>query len=389
MAGRGFGKTRTGAQWIQKRAEQGIARHIALVSQRAADARDVMVEGESGILACAPPWFKPIYESSKRRLTWPNGAMATCFSDEEPNQLRGPQHDSAWVDELAKFDNASRTWDNLELGLRLGENPQCIVTTTPQPIPVIRELVKDQATKITTGSTYENIHNLAPTYIDRVIKKYEGTRLGKQELHAILLENVEGALWNHELLEKAYLSRLSAGLQLIRFVVAVDPSASEGGNEAGIMAGALGNDGHVYVMGDHSLKASPEGWASKAIAAYHGTRADKIVAEINNGGAMVEAVIKAADPNVPVKTLWASRGKVTRAEPVVLLYEQGMVHHVGEFSELEDQLCTWVPGMPSPDRLDALVWLVTELKLEAAPPPRFAAGGRRIIRSTYGRFSVN
>jgi len=362
LAGRGFGKTRTGAETVRRWIESGQVKRIALVAETAADARDVMVEGESGILAISPKKNKPIYEPSKRRLTWPNGAIATTYSGDDPDQLRGPQHDKAWVDELAKMQYAQETWDNLELGLRLGTNPQCIITTTPRPIKIIKELIKDTQVVVTTGSSYENISNLASSFVQRVIKKYEGTRIGQQELHAKILDDTPGALWNRDILEDCRVTNIP---DFKRIVVGVDPEATseENSAETGIIIAALGMDNHGYVLEDMSIQASPDGWGKRVVAGYNKYKADRIAAEVNNGGEMVEFVIKTIDKRVSFKQLHASKSKQARAEPIAALYEQKKVHHMGFFADLEDQLCNWVPGEKSPDRLDALVWALTELML--------------------------
>lgn len=365
LAGRGFGKTRSGAQWVKSRVESGRAKRVALVGATAADVRDVMVEGESGILACSPPWFYPTYEPSKRRLTWPNGAIATCYSGDTPGQLRGPQHDAAWADEPQKWRYGVEAWDNLEFGLRLGEDPRAVATCTPLPIKLIREIMADPMTAITRGSTYANKANLAPSFIRRVLKKYEGTRLGRQELHAEILNDTPGALWTHDLLER---NRITKPPEFRRIVVAVDPNASsgEGSAETGIIAAALGVDGHGYVLDDDTLRGTPAEWARQAVATFNRHKANLMVAEVNNGGEMVVYTISTIDKLVPVKALHASRGKQARAEPISALYEQGLIHHVGMFADLETQLTSWVPatGAPSPDRMDALVWAFTELFLE-------------------------
>ena len=337
-SGRGFGKTRTGAEWVIERARQGFQR-IALVGQTKADVRDTMVElGESSILHRSPPWFKPEYEPSKRRLTWPNGAVAMIYSGDEPGQLRGPQHDSAWVDELAKFRYPQETWDNLMLGLRIGGQPQALVTTTPRPIRLIRELIQRPTTVDVRRPTWDNLAHLSPVYIREVIDPMRGTRLGRQELEGEILEDAPGALWKRGQIEA---TRVDKGPDLVRVVVAVDPSATgkETSDEAGIVVAGLGRDGHGYVLDDRTLRASPHGWGSAAVQAYHRWQADRIVAETNNGGEMVELTIRTVDANVPYKGLHASRGKRTRAEPVAALYEQGRVHHVGAFPELEDEMC--------------------------------------------------
>jgi phage terminase large subunit-like protein len=319
LAGRGFGKTRTLAEWVCQQVASGQASRIALVAATAADARDVLVEGESGILAVAPPWFRPIYEPSKRKLTWPNGAIARTYSAEEPDRLRGPQHDAAVCDELASW-SRPETWDMLQLGLRLGRNPRCLVATTPRPTKLIRELLAREGRDVvvTRGSTYENRANLAPGFFDQVIRKYEGTRLGRQELNAELLDDTPGALWSHSIIDAA---RQAAAPNLTRIVVAIDPAATSGedADETGIVVVGRDDQGHGYVLADASGKYQPVEWAKIAIAAYRANHADRIVAERNNGGDMVEATIRMVDQNVPVTTVWASRGKVTRAEPVSAL----------------------------------------------------------------------
>ena len=321
-----------------------------------------MVEGESGILACSPPWFMPTYQPTKRRLTWPNGTIATTYAGDAPEQLRGPQHHFAWGDEIAKWRYAQEAWDNLELGLRLGQHPQVVATTTPRPIPLLRQLLADPGTVVTRGSTYENVVNLAATFKERMLSRYEGTRLGRQELHAELLEDTPGALWTRALLEQTRVRTLPA---LRRLVVGVDP-----GHEAGIIVAALGDDDAGYVLEDLSLSGSPATWAGQAIAGYHKYKANLIVAEANHGGDMVLTTIATQDSTAATKKVWASTGKYARAEPCSALYEKGRVHHVGMFASLEDELVNWVPGegLPSPNRLDALVWSLTELML--TPPPR-------------------
>jgi phage terminase large subunit-like protein len=329
LAGRGFGKTRTLAEWVCEQVASGQASWIALVAATAADARDVLVEGESGILAVAPPGFQPVYEPSKRRLTWPNGAIARTYSAEEPDRLRGPQHDAAVCDELGSW-SRPETWDMLQFGLRLGRNPRCLVATTPRPTKLIRELLAREGRDVvvTRGSTYENRANLAPGFFDQVIRKYEGTRLGRQELNAELLEDTPGALWSHGIIDAA---RQAAAPNLARIVVAIDPAVTSGedADETGIVVVGKDNQGHGYVLADASGKYQPIEWAKTAIAAYRAHRADRIVAETNNGGDMVAATLRMVDPNVPFTAVRASRGKVTRAEPVSALYEQGRMHHVG------------------------------------------------------------
>lgn len=367
LAGRGFGKTRTGAEWVREKVESGNYNRLALVGETAADVRDVMIEGESGILSISPPWNKPIYKASLRRVEWPNGAIATTYSGVEPDQLRGPQHDAAWVDELAKFRYPQETWDNLELGLRLGNHPVCLATTTPKNIKIVKELILDEQTIVTSGSSYDNISNLPQKFIQRIIKKYEGTRLGEQELYAKILEDNPNALWSRELLDKY---RVFKAPELVRIAVAIDPSTTSEATsaETGIVIAGVDSAGQGYVIDDSSLRAKPNDWAMKAIAGYYKMNADIIVGEANNGGDMIETIIRNIDPNIPYKKVHASRGKYTRAEPVSMLYEQGKVHHVGSYSDLEDQMCNWIPGEKSPDRLDALVWALTELMLTGKQP---------------------
>lgn len=363
MAGRGFGKTRTGAEFVKHCIDSKGYRRIALVARTKADARDVMVEGESGLLSIYPSWNQPLYEPSKRRVTFPNGAIATTYSGDEPAQLRGPQHDLVWADELAawRYEDA---WDQAQFGLRLGDNPLCVVTTTPRPVKVIRDLLDDYQVLTTTGTTYENINNVAKRFLEKVKRKYEGTRLGQQELLAKILDDVPGALWTRAILDDG---RVMKHPDLKRIVVAIDPAmtVSEESNETGIIvAGVDGSQvSNGYVLDDVTISGSPSQWAQQAISAYHKYDADLIIAETNNGGDMVEHTIKTEDRAVNFKQVRASRGKYTRAEPISALYEQGRVHHVGMFAELEDQLCTWVPGDVSPDRLDACVWALTELML--------------------------
>lgn len=374
-AGRGFGKTRTGAEWVRGKVESGQAKRIALVARTAGDVRDVIVEGESGILAISPPWCRPEYQPSKRRLLWPNGAIATTYSADEPNSLRGPQHDAAWCDELAAWQYPD-AWDQLQFGLRLGTNPQCVVTTTPRPTPIIRSLVADTTTAVTTGSTYENKANLAKAFVEQIVKKYEGTRLGRQELYAEILDDAPGALWKRGQLEDDR-RKLEDVPDLVRVVIAIDPSVSADSDEAatGIVAVGLGADGHGYLLEDGSLvKPTPEQWARKAIELYERHEADRIIGEVNNGGDLVESNIRAIDRDVSYRSVRASRGKEVRAEPIAALDEQHRIHHVGLWPELEDELCTWEPGVSknSPNRLDAYVWGFTELML-----------GGQVIKNAY------
>lgn len=363
LSGRGWGKTRTGAEWVKK--VKNTCGRIALVGETAADVRDVMIEGDSGILASSPPWDRPRYMPSKRRLEWANGAIATTYSGDEPDQLRGPQHDAALVDELAKFQYADEAWSNLEFGLRLGAWPRAVVTTTPRPIPIIRELVRSDTTHITRGSTFQNARNLAGQFIDAVKKKYEGTRLGRQELNGEILDDLPGALWSRDMIDAAlYRGELP---EYERVVVGVDPSGfeDETGDSQGIVVAAKGRDGIYYVLDDATVRLKPDGWGRQVIDCYRRHKADRIVAEKNYGGAMVRHVIETAMPGAPVKMVEASRSKHARAEPIAALYEQKKVRHVRPFTALEDQMCMMTTqkyeGTGSPDRVDALVWALADL----------------------------
>lgn len=366
LAGRGWGKTRVGAEFVRSAKE----RHgrIALVGETAADVRDVMVEGESGILATSPAWDRPTYNVSKRELKWPNGAIAKTYSGDEPDQLRGPQHEIAWVDELAKFHYADDAWSNLQFGLRLGERPRALVTTTPRPIPIIRDLIRqerDGTVHVTRGKTYDNAINLAPQFIKAIRDKYEGTRLGRQELNAEVLDDLAGALWSHDMIERA---RYDGDLpEMQRIVVGVDPSGFDGetGDSQGIVVAGQGKDGFFYVLDDASVRMKPEGWGRKVVDVYRTHKANRIVAEKNFGGDMCRAVIHGAMANAPVTMVSASRGKHVRAEPIAALYEQGKVRHARPFPALEGQMTLMTTqaweGVGSPDRLDALVWALSDL----------------------------
>ena len=365
LAGRGFGKTRTGAEWVREQVTQGGAGRVALVGPTAADVRDTMIEGESGLLAVFPPEERPKYEPSKRRVTFHNGAVATAYSADEPDRLRGPNHDLAWCDELAAW-RYPDAWDMLVFGLRIGIHPRALVTTTPRPTAIIRNLVGRGDVEVVRGSTFENRQNLAPSFFDEVVARYEGTRLGRQELHAEILDDVDGALWNRDMIEKGRTSTLP---DLVRIVVAIDPAITSRSDsaETGIVACGVDEGGHGYVLEDRSMRGTPNEWASDAIATYHRLKADRIVAEANQGGDMVRHTLQMVERHVPIRMVHASRGKRVRAEPVAALYEQGRIHHLGSFPELEDQLCSWVPDRSaSPDRLDALVWALTELVVDGA-----------------------
>lgn len=373
LCGRGGGKTRTGAELTVRWAKEGFS-PIALVGQTKADVRDTMVEvGESAILNICPPWFRPDYESSKRRLTFPNGVLAIIYSGDEPDQLRGPQHQKAWVDELSKFKYPQDTWDNLMFGLRIGDRPQAVVTTTPRPIKAIKALVEDSRTAVTRGHTLENRDNLAPDFLNYILRKYEGTRLGRQELAGEILDDNPEALWQRDKIDEL---RVKKHPDLIRVVVAIDPQGTdnETSAETGIIVAGIAKVGdqlHGYILADLTLSGTPEKWSTAAVAGYYNWKADRIVAEVNFGGDMVESIIGVKGGGIGFKAVHASRGKYIRAEPVSALYEQGRVHHVGFFADLEDQLCEWEPGDRSPDRLDALVWAITELMLGAERLVRF------------------
>jgi phage terminase large subunit-like protein len=367
LAGRGFGKTRALVEYALDRVATGAAQRIALVAATAADCRDVLVEGASGILTVAPDWCRPVYEPSKRRLTWPNGAIGTCYSADEPERLRGPQHDLAIVDELGSW-RRPEAWDNLLFGLRLGERPRIAVATTPRPTRLIRDLVSrdDGSVVISRGSSYENRDNLAADFFGSITRKYAGTRLGRQELMGELLTDTPGALWTLDRIEEL---RRDSCPTLQRIVVAIDPSGSgsEDADECGIVAAGLDQDGAGWILADASGRFEPTQWAKIAIELYHRLGADRIVAEVNYGGEMVQSTLRAIDPNAAYRAVTASRGKVARAEPIAALYEQKKVHHLGSFPELEDQMSGFTSNFDpkragySPGRVDALVWALTDL----------------------------
>lgn len=377
LAGRGFGKTRMGSEWVRQNVcgtsplGAGKYSRVAIVGETAADCRDVLVEGVSGVLACHPKDMRPIYEPSKRRLTWPNGAVATLYNGTEPDQLRGPQHDLAWIDELAKYKYAQECYDMLQFGLRVGEDPRQLVTTTPRPTPVLMDLVKDETTRITKGSTMDNADNLAPKFLEAIKRKYEGTRLGRQELNAEILDDLPGALWTRDVIDKC---RVRSVPPMKRIVVAVDPSGTRGeptnedqSNDIGIVVVGIDEDDRGYILEDASCNEAPEKWAAVVVNMYKKYEADCVLAEINYGGDLVRAVIRSVDPSIPYREVRASRGKFARAEPVAALYQQGRVKHHGGFADLEDQMCLFAPsgyeGRGSPDRADAMVWGITFLML--------------------------
>jgi phage terminase large subunit-like protein len=369
IGGRGAGKTRAGAEWVKAKIEGQEwagkpARHVALIAATLDDARRVMVEGISGLLAVHDEDWRPTFAPSKRCLTWPNGAVAQIFSAEEPDQLRGPQFDAAWCDEIAKWRYPQTTWDMLQFGLRLGDRPQVVVTTTPRPIPLLKKLINDGRVLKTRASTWKNGGHLAPSFLDEMKERYQGTRLGRQELEAELIEDDPDALFRRDWFET---TRVTAAPELKRVVVAVDPPASKGAsaNACGIVSAGLGFDGRGYVLDDRTVQGkTPAQWAGLAIGLYHARAADRVVAEVNQGGAMVEAVLREIDPTVAYKAVTALHGKRARAEPVAALYEQGRISHVGSFPALEDEMASWTgSGDGSPDRLDALVWALSELML--------------------------
>ena len=378
MAGRGFGKTRAGAEWVRAVARDPTAR-IALVAASLGEARSVMVEGDSGILKVGPRRERPRFEPSRRLLTWRTGAQATLYSAGEPESLRGPQHSHAWCDEIAKWDTAGgraeMAWDNLQLGLRLGNAPQTLATTTPRAVGLLHRLLADSEAQVTRGSTQDNKRNLPTAFIRSVRRAYAGSLLGRQELEGELVTDLPGALWSRALLEQC--REGAASSPSARVVVGVDPPASAQGDACGIVVCALGEDGLARVLADATVqKASPERWARAVANAAAKWGADRVVAEANQGGDMVRSVLRAADCALPLRLVHASRGKAARAEPVAALYEAGRVRHAGAFPKLEDQLCGLLVGGTyegpgrSPDRADALVWALTELMLGRRGDPR-------------------
>lgn len=365
MAGRGFGKTRAGAEWVHHVAQNPLAR-IALVAATEDEARHVMVEGPSGILSCGAIDTMPAWEASRGQLRWANGARALIYSAANPESMRGPEHSHAWCDEIAKWPKGQAAWDNLRMGLRQGRRPQMVVTTTPRPTALMRRILAMDGLALTRGRTVDNVH-LPEPYQREIMATYAGTRLGRQELDGELIEELEGALWTRDVIEGC---RVQTVPPLRRIVIGVDPPAKAGGDACGIVVVGLGADDCAYVIEDASVRGkSPEGWAAVVADAAHRHGADRVVAEANNGGDMVASVLRAADTGLPVKLVHASRGKVARAEPVAVLYEAGRVKHIGAFPELEDELCGLISGGGyegpgrSPDRADALVWAVTELML--------------------------
>ncbi len=374
MAGRGFGKTRMGAEWVRARAESDGSARIAIIGATISEVRSIMIEGNSGLLSIAPDKQRPLWEPSRKLLTWPNGAIAEIYSAAEPEALRGPEHHFAWADEIAKWEKAGAAWDNLMMTLRLGSDPRVVATTTPRPVPLIRRLERETGVSISRGAMTANRTNLPKLWLSAMQENYGGTRLGRQELDGELIDDVEGALWTRDMLEAR---RVSSAPQMKRIIVGVDPPAGTSGDACGIVVVGLGANDHVYILADCSVSGkSPEGWARAVAVAADVWQADRVVAEGNQGGAMVESTLRGADVAMPIKRVFASVGKVARAEPVLALYESGRVWHVGSFPALEDELCglirggTYVGPGRSPDRADALVWAVTELMLGNAKVPR-------------------
>ena len=378
MGGRGAGKTRAGAEWVRSRVEgakptdRGPARRLALVGETFDQVRDVMIFGDSGIMACSPPDRRPDWKAGERKLIWHNGAEAQAFSAHDPEGLRGPQFDGAWVDELAKWKKGEETWDMLQFALRLGEEPRVCVTTTPRNVPVLKRLLETPSTVVTHAPTEANRANLADSFLEEVRARYAGTRLGRQELDGVLLPDVDGALWTGKLLDAAHVEQVP---ELDRVVVALDPSVG-GADACGIVAVGAVTQGppvewRAYVLGDCTVEgASPSGWAEAALRAMERFGGDRLVAEVNQGGKLVDEVLRQVNPLVPLKTVHAAKGKGARAEPVAALYEQGRVKHVAGLDRLEEQMIQMTvrgfEGNGSPDRVDALVWALHELIIEPA-----------------------
>jgi phage terminase large subunit-like protein len=381
LGGRGAGKTRAGSEWIRAQVEgskpgdPGLRSRVALLGETIDQVREVMIFGDSGILACTPPDRTPEWQASRKRLLWPNGAVAQVFSASDPESLRGPQFDCAWCDELAKWTKAEAAWDMLQFGLRLGDRPQQLVTTTPRANPTLKAILEDAATVITSAPTDANRMHLARSFLETVTRKYAGTSIGRQELDGELLMDVEGALWTWASLDAA---RSPRHLDLDRIVVAVDPPVTSGtsSDECGIVVAGASRQGPpqdwaAQVIEDASVKgASPQVWAQRAVEAFHRHKADRLVAEVNQGGDMVATIIRSIDPMIPFRAVRAVRGKSVRAEPVAALYEQGRVSHRGAFAALEAQMTGMTThgyaGKGSPDRVDALVWAITDLMIDAA-----------------------
>ncbi len=399
LAGRGGGKNFAGSRLVQRRVKRQQARRIVIVGRTSADTRDTIVRGPSGILTTSPPWDRPLYEPSKRLLTWSNGSEALLCSAEAPDQLRGPGADLVLCDEFAAWEKLEEAWMNVEMILREGNDPKLVITSTPRPLKLLQEIIADPGTVLRRWSTYDNVANLAPAFVERMKRRYEGTRLGRQELHAEILGDAEGALWTWAMIEASRLRSLEQAVDgglggLDRVVVGVDPSVSAGSESAETGIVVVGRhrelvgenarpvaSSRLFVLADRSVRDLPGSWARRAIAAYHEFRADEIVAEANNGGELVRHVLREADPSVPVRLVYASRGKQTRAEPVSMLWEQRRAFLVGDpardpetrhtgLEDLESQMTSWIPGRgKSPDRIDAMVWACTALMDEIVYEP--------------------
>ena len=364
LAGRGWGKTRTGAEWVRERVRSGRARNIVIAAPTSADVRDVCVLGESGLLAIHPPHERPHYEPSKRAVTWQNGATALLVSADEPERFRGLQADTVWADELASW-RYPDAWTQLMLGTRLGD-PRICVTTTPKPCALVRDLVESPSSHVTRGTTFDNRPNLAPAFFRSIVSRYDGTRTGRQELYAEILDDVQGAIVSRAMIDAA---RVATAPELARVVVAIDPAVTSGedADETGIIVAGKAVDGNAYLLADRSCRLSPDGWARRAIDAFDEFGADSIIVERNNGGEMCEQTIRIVRRSAPVRMVVASRAKHVRFEPVGALYEQGRARHVGSFPALEDQICAFTAegfaGGGSPDRADAAVWALSDLML--------------------------
>jgi phage terminase large subunit-like protein len=380
LAGRGWGKTRAGAEWVRHRIKSGD-KIVHCVAPTKGDVRKVMVEGDSGLLKVCWEGDKtykgielglPVWSPTNSTLTWANGAKAVFFSAEDPERLRGPQCHSAWCDEVCAWRNAQSTWDMLQFGLRLGTSPKVFITTTPKPTKLLRTIVDHTRTVITTGSTYDNQDNLAKVFITNIRDQYEGTRLGRQELYAEVLDEASGALWTREILEACEVDKKDVP-ELKRIIISIDPAttANEESDDTGIIVAGVDVNGHAYVLEDYTDKYSPSEWAAKAVSLYYEHEADRVVAEKNQGGEMVRHTLQTADETLPITLVHASRGKFARAEPVSALYEQGKVKHVKGLNDLEDQMVQWDPlgSIGSPDRLDATVWAITDLILKGRALP--------------------
>ena len=401
-AGRGYGKTRTFAEWVRDKVQFENYKYVSLVGSAADEVRNIMIEGESGILNCSPPWFYPEYEPSKKRLTWPNGAIANIFYGSEPDKSRGAQSDIVWMDEIAKWQYPEETFDNILFGTRLGINPLVGVSSTPRATKFIKSLVNRDDCIVTSGTSYENFANLAQPFINTIIKKYEGTRLGRQEIYAHLLDDNPGALFKRAWIDRDRITKFAEAIKCWKIVVGIDPQASAENEtaETGIVVAGIGkplpymkppegvtwavDDPHYYVFADLSLSGTPDQWAREAIVGLGKFHGDSLIPEKNNGGDMVKSTLNNVDKNVAVHPVWASRGKYTRAEPISTLSEQGRIHFIGTFALLEDELCEWVPGEDSPNRLDAFVWAMSWLSgnnLDVGAPNSRMQNRRTKLRS--------